>query len=139
MSGGSTRLGSALRAPVALVALGALAALGATGCYSYAYHVRGPGPNFSTLPIDKEPHAATRWSYLWGLRDDEWTPITCAKTDAATGACVQQVNVCDNGVGRIEVKLRPYSVLLMLITLGIVFPVSVNAYCSTQQGPASGP
>jgi hypothetical protein len=38
--------------------------------------------------------------------------------------------------------LLPYSVPLMLLTLGMVVPVRVSAFCSTQmapEGPVTGP
>jgi len=108
------------------------------GCYGYAHHVRGPGPDFSNLPINKEPKSEIRWSYAWGLLEDEWSPIECARTDAK-GHCTSYVNVCDNGVGRVEVTLPGYAVPLMLLTIGIVLPVRVSAYCSTQAPPDVGP
>ena len=104
------------------------------GCHGYAYHDRGPAPDFNMVAIDKEPHQSVRWSYLWGLYTDEWTPRQCVKPDAA-GACAQWVRLCGSGVGRFETSLLPYSVPVLLATLGIAMPAKVAVYCSTDSAP----
>jgi hypothetical protein len=110
----------------------------ASGCYGYAYHQRGGPPSFSRVAINKDPRRAVRWSYVWGLWTDEWTPIDCARTQP-DGRCAIYASVCDAGVGRVEVKLAPYSVPLMLLTLGMAVPVQVDAYCSAETPPVGGP
>jgi hypothetical protein len=123
--------------------------LGSTGCYGYAYQVRA-GKNLNALSLDAEAHSDTRWSYAWGLVSDEWSPTKCVqdldgkcKPPPATcpkpgcdGVCPppQQI-ICPNGVGRVETDLRPYSMPLFVLTLGIVMPVRVRAYCSAAAPP----
>jgi hypothetical protein len=123
--------------PPAPALLVLLCALGQSACFGYAYHSRGGPPSYSRVAINKEPRRAVRWSYVWGLWTDEWTPVDCTKTDAA-GACTSYVPVCDAGVGRVEVKLAPYSVPLMLVTLGMAVPMQVEAFCSAESLPVVG-
>lgn len=114
-------------------------ALSQAGCFGYSYHSRGPAPTFDKIAIDyNQPHSEVRWSYVWGLFEDEWAPIECREKDTE-GKCVRYVRRCDAGVGRVEARLGPYSVPLMVLTLGMVVPVRVTAFCATHTGPVSGP
>jgi hypothetical protein len=110
-----------------LVLVGLLGAL--AGCFSY--HARGGGPDFAKVAVDyHQPHRAVRWTYWWGLHKDEWSPSKCLKT--AGDQCVARAQYCDQGVGRVEVEMTPYTPPLMLVTLGAVVPMRVTAYCATE-------
>src|SRR4051794_37777933 len=95
-----------------------LCALPQAGGFGYASHTRGGPPAFSRVAINKEPRRKVRWSYVCGLFADEWTPIDCVRPQP-DGACAAYAPVCDNGVGRVEVTLAPYSVPLLILTLGM--------------------
>ena len=111
-------------------------------CHTFAYHDRSGAPAFQKRAIDyHKPHSTVRWSYWWGLTPDEWTPIECRER-SPDGKCTRQIRPCDNGVGRVETSLTPYTVPLMILTLGIAVPMRVTAYCSTDGdagGPVAGP
>jgi hypothetical protein len=106
-----------------------LLVLASGGCFSY--HTRLAGPGLSTVAIDKEPHSAVRWSYVWGLFQDVWKPAECVQRDAR-GTCLQEAAYCTKGVGKVDVAMTWFSVPVGLVTLGTVFPMRVSAYCATE-------
>ncbi len=106
-----------------------------TNCGTYAYHDRGSGPLFDKVTIDTNDYrTTTRWSFLWGWVENEWTPIDCLEPSAAEeGQCEQYVQVCPGQhAGRVEVSRPWYMGLLSLVTLGIVNPARVTMYCSVE-------
>lgn len=118
----------------------ALFALACSGCASYSYAARGPGPNYQQLPIDRNtPVSTVEWSYLWGGISEQYSPIECIEKDSS-GKCTRTKDPCDGkGVGLVEVHARWYSFALALVTLALVVPSRVTAYCSTSQAPDKGP
>lgn len=112
--------------------------IGLSGCYSYTYRVRGPGPDYQRVAIENSPHEEVRWSSWWGGHANEWSPMRCQVKDAE-GHCTEQVPYCDHGLGQVEVSYTAASVLLTVVTLGIAVPMRVSAWCSTDTGPHSGP
>ena len=128
-----------------------------TGCHSYAYYARGPGAGLPRVAVDEHtPHEETRWSVLWGTMEDVWQPIGCKDsagnsnvfgkdmkpTDPIPPECVQAMYpLCDgNGaVGRVEVSGRWFTVPMLIITLGILQPMRVKAWCATGTGPGVDP
>ena len=94
-----------------------------SACYSFSYHALDGPPNYTEAAIDtNQPESTVRWSYFWGLSgSDVWN----------------QKDLCGNAApGKVEIELTGYSALLMLVTLGMVFPARVTAYCSTGEGPS---
>jgi hypothetical protein len=116
--------------------IAALLILGA--CHSYTYRLRGDAPDFQRVAIEATPHTSVRWSYLWGAIGDEWSPVLCLSRQP-DGSCAQQVPHCDHGLGQVEVSHTAYSAVLGILTLGIVLPVRVRAWCATETGPHDGP
>jgi hypothetical protein len=103
-----------------LVAL--LCFLSLSACYSFSYRTLEP-PNYTEKAIDEtNARSVVRWSYFWGLSGaDVWN----------------QKDLCGNdNPGKVAVELTGYSALLMLFTLGMVFPARVTVYCSTSEGPS---
>ncbi len=109
-----------------------------SGCYSYTYRGRGPGLDYQRVAIENRPHEEVRWSSWWGGHADEWSPMRCQAQDAE-GHCTEQIPYCDHGLGQVEVSYTAASVLLTIVTLGIVVPMRVSAWCATDTGPHSGP
>jgi len=112
------------RAMTTLIPLAASLQL-AAGCATYSFAARGPPPDRSTVPIDRNtPVESTQWSFLWGTVTKLWSPLP---------------DPCDgNGAGQVEVSLAWYSVPLAVVTLGTVIPGNVTVYCSTLHPPAPG-
>ena len=98
----------------------------AAGCATYSFAARGPPPDRSTVPIDRNtPVESTQWSFLWGTITKLWSPLP---------------DPCDGkGAGQVEVSLAWYSVPLAVVTLGTAIPGNVTVYCSTQSSPGKGP
>ena len=128
------------RASGTRAALCAVVALASSGCGTYAYAARGPGPDHNTLPIDRtKPSSTVRWSFLWGLVNTVWAPLDCTQT-GPDGQCVAVQDPCEGrGVGQFETRLTWYSVPLAVVTLGTAIPSEVIIYCSTLEPPGSGP
>jgi hypothetical protein len=95
-----------------------------SGCYQYAYHRRTPQRPFDRIAIDHQtPLTATRWSYFWGLLNEEpWSP----GRQQPPGAVCQ-----GKGAGKVEVGMPWYGMPLMLVTLGIAVPNEITIYCTT--------
>ena len=100
----------------------ALCLLSLSACYSFSYRTLQP-PNFTEIAVEEvNPKSVVRWSYFWGLSgSDVWN----------------EKDLCANeNPGKVEVELTGYSALLMLLTLGMVFPARVTVYCATGEGPS---
>lgn len=133
-------LSTSVSARLALALCAGLTGVG-SGCASYAHAARGPGPNYSQLPIDATtPVDSTRWSFFWGLKSSLWSPLNCVQTDPVTQECKRAVDPCDgNGVGKVDMDLAWYSVPLAVLTLGMAVPSHIKFYCSTLRPPSTGP
>lgn len=131
------RVPKAKRSPawVALV-FGGPVLLGATGCYSYTYRLRGPGPDLQRVAVENNPHTDVRWSSFWGANENEWSPVECRPD--SSGAC-RQVPHCDHGLGQVEVSYTAGTFVMSILTLGMAVPMRVSAWCATDTAPHSGP
>ena len=118
----------------------ALAAVLAQGCATYSYSARGPGPDYSQLPLDKDtPRTSTQWSYLWGMLSHVWSPLDCGPS-VPLDQCKQPKDPCDGqGVARFETKVPWYGVPLAVVTLGLAVPADLTIFCSVNQAPGTGP
>jgi hypothetical protein len=118
-----------------------------SGCFPFVYHARqGVGPDYSEVAIDwNDPHSSIRWGTFWGV-GDTWEPIACSYADGSTHTvngkadkqCTHYFALCEHGVGRVQAQPLFYSIPLAVVTIGILFPVEMTGYCSTDSMP-SGP
>lgn len=118
----------------------AAAALVASSCASYSYVARGPAPDYSQLPSDKDtPRTSRQWSFFWGLYTHVWSPLDCGP-QVALADCRQPKDPCDgHGVAQFDARLAWYTVPLAAVTLGMAVPVNLTVWCSTQQPAGTGP
>jgi hypothetical protein len=110
------------------------------GCAVYGSASRGPPPDSSRLPFDRDtPVRSGRWSFFWGTISDVWAPIDCTSHDAE-GNCTASRDPCDGrGVAQWETKLEWYSLPLGVVTLGMAVPATLTGWCSTGSPPGQGP
>lgn len=110
------------------------------GCYRYTWQALGGPPGLSQVPVDEHnPRSSTRWSFVWGLLKDKWTPADCAGGPPGA-SCASPIQMCaGKPIARVDTSFGIGSALMMVLTLGMAVPEHVTIYCSTEGGISTSP
>lgn len=90
------------------------------GCATVIYQELNSDLSGHAAIDENDPVKTTLWSYAWGNVYTEWTPHSHG---------IGRPLCYNKGAGRVEVRYKWYSALLMVATLGIAVPMEMRVYC----------